>query len=42
MGTGWKCFEVHNRKSQDCPEESADKNIEIKGHFGQDSDKNNE
>ena len=29
-------------KILDCPEENVDRNMDIKGHFGEDSDRNNE
>ena len=39
MGRGWKSFEMHARKSLDCFEEIVDRNTNIKGNFGEGSER---
>lgn len=39
MDGGWESFEIHARKSLDCLEEIVGRNVNIKGNFGESSER---
>ena len=41
MGWGWKNSEAFNKKSLDCLEEIIDRNMDVKGAFGEDLEMRN-